>query len=313
MESSTFENHEKLRELHEEEERMKLRILQADAGLIGGKELLVTAERMDWMYHNPAKAKQEENEEYLLGKALETTDEREEMRKRLGVGTTASGSLFMSSITTQNDDTLRRLREDPLLIIRQAEHRQRRLESTRQRILSAVHGPLATESVSLSANSKEKHGDTARKPRPSSPYSLSPTRISSHSYSVRGQNDRVPLGARQRRDSKYTEQQYRSRARASRSHCSRSPRSHSRSRPECSAGSRSRRYVNDRNLLSSSAARTSQVTRKPLHGERNRFSKQSHRHRNCRSRTPEDRCTGRDKYNFPECTTSNSSDRKSVV
>lgn len=137
---------------------MKLRILQADAGLIGGKDLLVTAERMDWMYHNPAQAKKE-NEEYLLGKVIETPDEREEMRKRLGAGTTAAGSLFLSSITSQNDDTLRRLREDPLLIIRQAEHRQRCLEATRQRLLDAVKIPVTENSTSAHDRSAQNVDD----------------------------------------------------------------------------------------------------------------------------------------------------------
>lgn len=129
-------DHARLREFHDEEERIKLRMLQADAGLIGRRDILVTSERMDWMYHNPTHAKKEkEAEEFLLGKSVTTTDEREEMKKRLGVGTTAPGSLFMSSVTQQNEDTLRRVREDPLFIIRQAEHQQHRMDVARERIL----------------------------------------------------------------------------------------------------------------------------------------------------------------------------------
>jgi hypothetical protein len=167
MQPSTLQNFSTAKDFHEEEERMKLRILQADAGLIGNKDLMVTAERMDWMYHNPVQSKQAQ-EDYLLGKPIQPVDEKQEMRKRLGAGATASSSLFINTVTANNEDTMRRLREDPLFLIQQAKYRQSRLACAREKILTTIQKPYgdkneaklySTHDLVFSSSRNEKKKD----------------------------------------------------------------------------------------------------------------------------------------------------------
>jgi len=118
------QDHLKMMELEKERQKLQLRKLQADAGLISRREMVLTIERMDWMYECPLQAQKEiEQEEYLLGKPLTSVGGSDNSAKRID---DVPGSLYLTSITKTTEDTLRKLREDPMLIIRQAEHKQRK-------------------------------------------------------------------------------------------------------------------------------------------------------------------------------------------
>eukprot|EP01068_Selenidium_serpulae_P005212 Selendium_serpulae@DN3918_c0_g1_i1.p2 len=109
--------------LTNERQQLELKKLQADAGLLSERDVTLTVERMDWMYPNPVNDQKEKDEAHLLGKPVEPGG-----RGRLGDGDGyPGGSLFLKSLTKTSEDTLRKLREDPLMAIRQAEHRQQQL------------------------------------------------------------------------------------------------------------------------------------------------------------------------------------------
>lgn len=112
--------------LTKERQQLELKKLQADAGLLSERDVTLTVERMDWMYPNPVNDQKEKDEAHLLGKPVEDLSTN---RRRLGENGDGypGGSLFLKSLTKTSEDTLRKLREDPLMAIRQAEHRQQQI------------------------------------------------------------------------------------------------------------------------------------------------------------------------------------------
>jgi len=140
-------------ELEKERQKLQLRKLQADAGLISKRDMVLTLERMDWMYDCPLQAQKErEQEDYLLGKPVD-----QNRNNNLAATENVPCSLYLSSVTKTTEDTLRKLREDPLLLIRQAEHKQRR---------AIMSNPLLREKLLLqqqqAENDREHHTNNNR-------------------------------------------------------------------------------------------------------------------------------------------------------
>ena len=134
-------------QLEQERQIAALKQLQADAGLV--PKANVDA-KLDWMYEDPRAAKTEEStEEFLLGKKKPDAEGKEDVERVKQLSASqggAVGSLFLSSLTTTTEDTLRKLREDPLLVIKQAEMQQRQ---------NVFKNPLLREQL-LSKDDKDK-------------------------------------------------------------------------------------------------------------------------------------------------------------
>eukprot|EP01069_Polyplicarium_translucidae_P012359 Polyplicarium_translucidae@DN5121_c0_g1_i1.p1 len=112
-------------EVRIEELRKALRQSEGNAHASG--RLTLATEGMEWMYENPAVAARErEQEEYRLGKKIEEPSESGDVKALKAMQESTPGTLFASSVTRTTEDTLRKMREDPLFAIRQAEHQRRR-------------------------------------------------------------------------------------------------------------------------------------------------------------------------------------------
>ncbi|KAH0485912.1 MAG: hypothetical protein KVP17_002357 [Porospora cf. gigantea B] len=95
-----------------------------------------TNERMTWMYENPAEAqKQREQEAFLLGKKIEETPEQKPTFQRIDA---KPENLFVEDLKVVTEDTVRKIREDPLFLIKQAEHNHRK---------ALLNNPLTREKV----------------------------------------------------------------------------------------------------------------------------------------------------------------------
>lgn len=126
--------------------------------MISKQAAVVAAAGLEWLYDNPKEsreAQEVQREAYLLGKPIEApsfssqTQSRAEQIASAGVqapgrgggaggagggksGQIRSASLFLAgdSLLRASDDTLRKLREDPLFLIKQAEIAQKRVKES---------------------------------------------------------------------------------------------------------------------------------------------------------------------------------------
>eukprot|EP01066_Platyproteum_vivax_P011910 Platyproteum_vivax@DN5406_c0_g1_i1.p1 len=124
-----------------------LKKLQADSGIIPQSSL----ERLDWMYEFSSDKKDEQTrEQYLLG--LKSVDDPGASdHKDLKKLETIAGSLFLKSATQTNEDTLRRLREDPLLLIKQAE-----LKKKQDFLSNPINKPLIVKKIKKEKKEKKE-------------------------------------------------------------------------------------------------------------------------------------------------------------
>eukprot|EP00747_Dinoflagellata_sp_TGD_P025792 gnl/TRDRNA2_/TRDRNA2_131492_c0_seq1.p1 gnl/TRDRNA2_/TRDRNA2_131492_c0~~gnl/TRDRNA2_/TRDRNA2_131492_c0_seq1.p1 ORF type:complete len:416 (-),score=142.79 gnl/TRDRNA2_/TRDRNA2_131492_c0_seq1:110-1264(-) len=106
-------------QLKVEQENDALKKLQAAAGIIDKEK---THERLDWMYEQSATQKQDEDE--LMNKPVKGQVDQD-MADIKALTESTAGSLFLRSATKTTEDTLRKLREDPLFQIKQQERAAR--------------------------------------------------------------------------------------------------------------------------------------------------------------------------------------------
>lgn len=111
------------RELDEERQIEELRRIQAERGDTVSQRRDRT---LDWMYEGPAAQREEEKEEYLLGKVYQEVQANAEVQK-IANGE-VPGSLWLQK--TKPDDMYLRIREDPLFMIKKEE------KIAREKILS---------------------------------------------------------------------------------------------------------------------------------------------------------------------------------
>ncbi|KYK66402.1 pre-mRNA splicing factor, partial [Toxoplasma gondii TgCatPRC2] len=135
---------DRLRQLQKDRAQLQLRKLQADAGLISKQAAVVAAAGLEWLYDEPKgqkEAQEAAREAYLLGKPLEAPSASSASASRADQvaaarggrerqGEVQSASLFLpeGSLLRASDDTLRKLREDPLFLIKQAEITQKKIQ-----------------------------------------------------------------------------------------------------------------------------------------------------------------------------------------
>ncbi|KEP61910.1 UNVERIFIED_CONTAM: hypothetical protein HHA_204120 [Hammondia hammondi] len=135
---------DRLRQLQKDRAQLQLRKLQADAGLISKQAAVVAAAGLEWLYDEPKgqkEAQEAAREAYLLGKPLEAPSASSASASRADQvaaarggrerrGDVQSASLFLpeGSLLRASDDTLRKLREDPLFLIKQAEITQKKIQ-----------------------------------------------------------------------------------------------------------------------------------------------------------------------------------------
>merc|ERR1711939_867481 len=104
-----------MHELEEERKAKAQKQLAAAAGLISEAQV----ERLDWLYEQ---ANTGPTEDEAMNAAV--TLGADEGQKQLEALKTTAGSLFLDTATNASQDTLRKLREDPMFAIRQAEYKQ---------------------------------------------------------------------------------------------------------------------------------------------------------------------------------------------
>lgn len=128
-----------------EAETSALQQLQAHAGLAEKRK-----ERLDWMYEQTSAPVQDDLEK--MNTALEpgAAEDIEQVKKL----ESTSGSLFLRSSTKTTEDTLRKLREDPLFQIRQQEHRAKQ---------DALSNPLIVDRLRRKAEKVSKKEKKAQK------------------------------------------------------------------------------------------------------------------------------------------------------
>eukprot|EP01067_Filipodium_phascolosomae_P008428 Filipodium_phascolosomae@DN7157_c0_g1_i1.p1 len=114
-----------------------LKQLQVDAGIANAPKPAVE-DRLDWMYEFSSEKKDEETREQLLLGLRSVEDPADEDVKKLKKLETVVGSIFLKSATQTNEDTLRKLREDPLFTMKKAEMEKK---------LDYLQNPLVVEEV----------------------------------------------------------------------------------------------------------------------------------------------------------------------
>merc|ERR1719389_1193220 len=97
-----------------ERESKALSKLQAAAGIMDRPQV----ERLDWMYEQSALTQKTDDELMNTAVAADKDKDLEDVKK---LGENTAGSLFLKSATKTTEDTLRKLREDPLFQIRRQE------------------------------------------------------------------------------------------------------------------------------------------------------------------------------------------------
>jgi hypothetical protein len=205
------------REIEQERQREHLRDLQRDAGLLPGGQ-----ERMGWMVSGPA-GKQEDKEQYLLGKEFEL---KEEPRNQL---------LDRAAEQQEDEVDMSKIREDPLLVMmaRERAEKEKEREKRARNTLSAVNKKKESKKEKGKAEVKElKYGLLERR--------ISPQRYDrSRSRSSDRDRKRVRDDSRSRSRDRYR--------RKERAHSrSRSPSRNYRSRNRDYSRSRSRSRDRDR-------------------------------------------------------------------
>eukprot|EP00914_Ancora_sagittata_P003138 GHVO01006498.1.p1 GENE.GHVO01006498.1~~GHVO01006498.1.p1 ORF type:complete len:374 (+),score=46.66 GHVO01006498.1:49-1122(+) len=149
-------------EVRIEELRKALRQSEGNTSLEG--QYTLASEGMEWMYENPAQmAREREQEEFRLGKKIETTTESSDAQT-IKAMEKAPGTLFVNSVN-KKEDTLRKMREDPLFAIRQAENqRKREIESNPfLKLANTVVQPEKVDAKRRERSRSPEHSRAARR------------------------------------------------------------------------------------------------------------------------------------------------------
>merc|ERR1711915_904774 len=123
---------------------MELKQMQKDAGNI--KHSL---DRLDWMYEVPV-SEDTSKEDYLLGKKeiVCETNEVANTSKLMSSQSDVAGSTFIpSTVTTNVNDMYRKINEDPMKAIKEAEKQQR---------LNVLRNPVLMKQLRESVKAKKK-------------------------------------------------------------------------------------------------------------------------------------------------------------
>eukprot|EP00451_Oxyrrhis_marina_P025524 CAMPEP_0204342018 /NCGR_PEP_ID=MMETSP0469-20131031/23813_1 /ASSEMBLY_ACC=CAM_ASM_000384 /TAXON_ID=2969 /ORGANISM="Oxyrrhis marina" /LENGTH=349 /DNA_ID=CAMNT_0051326845 /DNA_START=47 /DNA_END=1096 /DNA_ORIENTATION=- len=140
----------KMSTLKQEQEAKKRRKLQAEAGLISQG----AAERLDWMYEANA-LDGEGLDEHLMNSAVKG-DRDQDMEDVKKLSTEIAGSLFLKDVTRTSTDTFRKLREDPMFQIKQAEHRQKSELASNPLIMARIKEKRAREARKVKKAAKKE-------------------------------------------------------------------------------------------------------------------------------------------------------------
>eukprot|EP00917_Polyrhabdina_sp_WS-2016_P018910 GHVP01040679.1.p1 GENE.GHVP01040679.1~~GHVP01040679.1.p1 ORF type:complete len:277 (-),score=67.71 GHVP01040679.1:535-1341(-) len=120
------------------------------------RNLTLAAERMEWMYENPTTLiREKEQEEFRLGKKIEpkVSSEVQDLKNLEDL----PGSVFLPSVSKQSEDTMRKIREDPLFQIRKAEIEH---ERSRQK------NPLLKKKMEPAPKQRKRSLSRSRSPDP---------------------------------------------------------------------------------------------------------------------------------------------------
>ncbi|OEH75468.1 hypothetical protein cyc_02022 [Cyclospora cayetanensis] len=148
------QEYSRLAELQKQRAHLEMRQLQAQAGLLTRTQAQVAAAGLEWLYDDPknsAEAKDREREAYLLGKPLPDAAPKadESLEKRVAESATKAPPRLLPT-----QDCMRKLREDPLLLIRQAELAQQQVQESNPLLQLQQMRTQAT-----SAGARVKHQD----------------------------------------------------------------------------------------------------------------------------------------------------------
>lgn len=122
------QEYSRLAELQKQRAHLEMRQLQAEAGLLTKTQAQVAAAGLEWLYDDPknsVEAKEREREAFLLGKPIPNAAPKadESLTQRVAESVTKALPVLLPT-----QDRLRKLREDPLLLIRQAELAQQQAQ-----------------------------------------------------------------------------------------------------------------------------------------------------------------------------------------
>lgn len=130
---------ERIQEKKADKENAALKQLQGLSGLMSKKPS--GPERLDWMYEQSVAQKTEDE---LMN--IKVSGEADKDIEKVNALKTTSGSLFLRDTKRTTEDTLRKLREDPLFQIRQEEHAARESLMANPLVMARVKAKQAKSS-----------------------------------------------------------------------------------------------------------------------------------------------------------------------
>ncbi|KAL8270051.1 hypothetical protein Esti_006043 [Eimeria stiedai] len=150
------QEHSRLAELQKQRAHLEMRQLQAEAGLLTKAQAQVAAAGLEWLYNDPknsAEAKEREREAYLLGKPLPDAAPKadESLEARVAESVTKAAAVLLPT-----QDRLRKLREDPLLLIRQAELAQQQAQEANPLLQLQLKQQMERQAALASVEKKRK-------------------------------------------------------------------------------------------------------------------------------------------------------------
>ncbi|KAL8427696.1 hypothetical protein ACSSS7_007599 [Eimeria intestinalis] len=148
------QEHSRLAELQKQRAHLEMRQLQAEAGLLTKAQAQVAAAGLEWLYDDPknsAEAREREREAYLLGKPLPNAAPKvdESLEARVAESVTKATAVLLPT-----QDRLRKLREDPLLLIRQAELAQQQAQEANPLLQLQLRQQMERQAASSSDDRK---------------------------------------------------------------------------------------------------------------------------------------------------------------
>eukprot|EP01053_Blabericola_migrator_P004346 Blabericola_migrator_1__4345@NODE_2339_length_2914_cov_65_114155_g682_i2_p1_GENE_NODE_2339_length_2914_cov_65_114155_g682_i2NODE_2339_length_2914_cov_65_114155_g682_i2_p1_ORF_typecomplete_len489_score84_09CWC25/PF12542_8/6_7e03CWC25/PF12542_8/1_5e13CWC25/PF12542_8/3_9e03CWC25/PF12542_8/6_3e03Cir_N/PF10197_9/3_3e10Cir_N/PF10197_9/5_7e03Cir_N/PF10197_9/1_8e04Cir_N/PF10197_9/2_2e03Cir_N/PF10197_9/1e04_NODE_2339_length_2914_cov_65_114155_g682_i29422408 len=182
--AANLRKQQELLDKRQQESRVEeLRRALHQSGLNGSKEETEGAAKLEWMYRSTQQLEQDEQEAYLLGaKELPTAHNDEVDRIKQIKDEKVAGALLLDEKATpelNKDDLLRKMREDPMFAIRQAE-----VEFEKQKKTLDVEAQLRRLREELEASRRKAKEDAeAEKER------LSAKKLRKASTLPRGQRD----------------------------------------------------------------------------------------------------------------------------
>eukprot|EP00397_Hematodinium_sp_SG-2012_P052825 GEMP01062696.1.p1 GENE.GEMP01062696.1~~GEMP01062696.1.p1 ORF type:complete len:396 (-),score=123.83 GEMP01062696.1:53-1240(-) len=131
------------RQLSAKKNARDIKKLQAAAG---GKMPNKEVERLEWMYEQTSTKTKEEIEDDLMNTTIkdQKSEDVENMKK---LQSNVAGSLFLKCATSATEDMMRKLREDPLFQIKQAELRRKE---------SIMANPLLRDRIKIKHEKQDK-------------------------------------------------------------------------------------------------------------------------------------------------------------